>query len=310
MPKIFSTIVELLRLDKPVGYLLVFFPALFGLFLAYEEPIDLYYIPVLFVGSVLARSSGCVINDFFDVRIDKINRPDQMVLTKEIPLKKAPALHLWLTLAGFATGFAASWYAGSLKLSGFHLAIAATLWFYSSKYKHKLLTGNLIVAVLSAAVILIVWLFEFYALRKEAVGFSGVIPFFPAINHQVMVYSGFAFLLHFIREIAKDVVDIEGDKTYQCKSIPTVLGLRYTRRILLFLTIITTVLILIYLPFYHSGLVWPSLAYVSVFVLVPILLVLQSLLRDETLPAFEKSEKLLKFAMVSGSANLLFLCFL
>lgn len=81
MPKIFSTIVELLRLDKPVGYLLVFFPALFGLFLAYEEPIDLYYIPVLFVGSVLARSSGCVINDFFDRDFDK-----QVLRTKNRPL--------------------------------------------------------------------------------------------------------------------------------------------------------------------------------------------------------------------------------
>ena len=81
MPKIFSTIVELLRLDKPVGYLLVFFPALFGLFLAYEEPIDLYYIPVLFVGSVLARSSGCVINDFFDRDFDR-----QVLRTKNRPL--------------------------------------------------------------------------------------------------------------------------------------------------------------------------------------------------------------------------------
>lgn len=81
MPKIFSTIVELLRLDKPVGYLLVFSPALFGLFLAYEEPIDLYYIPVLFVGSVLARSSGCVINDFFDRDFDR-----QVLRTKNRPL--------------------------------------------------------------------------------------------------------------------------------------------------------------------------------------------------------------------------------
>jgi len=81
MPKIFSTIVELLRLDKPVGYLLVFFPALFGLFLAYKEPIDLYYIPVLFVGSVLARSSGCVINDFFDRDFDR-----QVLRTKNRPL--------------------------------------------------------------------------------------------------------------------------------------------------------------------------------------------------------------------------------
>jgi 4-hydroxybenzoate polyprenyltransferase len=81
MPKIFSTIVELLRLDKPVGYLLVFFPALFGLFLAYEEPVDLYYMPVLFIGSVLARSSGCVINDFFDRDFDR-----QVLRTKNRPL--------------------------------------------------------------------------------------------------------------------------------------------------------------------------------------------------------------------------------
>ena len=81
MPKIFSTIVELLRLNKPVGYLLVFFPALFGLFLAYEEPIDLYYMPVLFIGSVLARSSGCVINDFFDRDFDR-----QVLRTKNRPL--------------------------------------------------------------------------------------------------------------------------------------------------------------------------------------------------------------------------------
>lgn len=81
MPKIFSTIVELLRLNKPIGYLLVFFPALFGLFLAYEEPIDLYYMPVLFIGSVLARSSGCVINDFFDRDFDR-----QVLRTKNRPL--------------------------------------------------------------------------------------------------------------------------------------------------------------------------------------------------------------------------------
>ena len=79
MPKIFSTIVELLRLDKPVGYLLVFFPALFGLFLAYEEPIDLYYMPVLFIGSVLARSSGCVINDLQSVKVNSIGSSIVMI---------------------------------------------------------------------------------------------------------------------------------------------------------------------------------------------------------------------------------------
>lgn len=81
MTKIFSTITKLVRLDNPVPYLLVFFPALFGLFLAYEEISDLYYISIFFVGSILTRSSGCIINDFFDRELDRL-----VERTKDRPL--------------------------------------------------------------------------------------------------------------------------------------------------------------------------------------------------------------------------------
>lgn len=81
MPKIFSTIAMLMRLNAPAGYLLVFFPALFGLFLAYEKISDLSCLFVLFIGSVLTRSSGCIINDFFDKEFDR-----QVERTKNRPL--------------------------------------------------------------------------------------------------------------------------------------------------------------------------------------------------------------------------------
>lgn len=81
MPKIFLTIILLMRLNTPVGYLLVFFPALFGLFLAYRDPSDLFYIPVFFLGSIIARSAGCIINDLFDKDFDK-----QVKRTKNRPL--------------------------------------------------------------------------------------------------------------------------------------------------------------------------------------------------------------------------------
>ncbi|MFK7968180.1 MAG: 4-hydroxybenzoate octaprenyltransferase [Rickettsiaceae bacterium] len=81
MPKIFSTIAKLMRLNAPVAYLLVFFPAVFGLLLAYEKTSDLYYLAILFVGSILARSAGCIINDFFDKDFDR-----QVERTKNRPL--------------------------------------------------------------------------------------------------------------------------------------------------------------------------------------------------------------------------------
>ncbi len=81
MPKIFSTIAKLMRLNAPVAYLLVFFPAVFGLLLAYEKTSDLYYLAILSVGSILARSAGCIINDFFDKDFDR-----QVERTKNRPL--------------------------------------------------------------------------------------------------------------------------------------------------------------------------------------------------------------------------------
>jgi len=103
MPKIFLTIIILMRLNAPTGYLLVFFPALFGLFLAYEQPSDLVYAPIFFMGSVLVRSAGCIINDFFDREFDK-----KVKRTKNRPLasnkiSKKLAVFILLLLLGMSS---------------------------------------------------------------------------------------------------------------------------------------------------------------------------------------------------------------
>jgi len=81
MPRVFSTIIVLMRLNNTAPYLLVFFPAVFGVLLAYEKTSDLYYLLILFLGSVSARSAGCIINDFFDKDFDR-----QVERTKNRPL--------------------------------------------------------------------------------------------------------------------------------------------------------------------------------------------------------------------------------
>ncbi|QQV75532.1 4-hydroxybenzoate octaprenyltransferase [Rickettsia tillamookensis] len=63
---------KLMRADKPVAYLLVFFPALFGLLLANPSNTELaHLLPLFILGSITARSSGCIINDIFDRKFDK-----------------------------------------------------------------------------------------------------------------------------------------------------------------------------------------------------------------------------------------------
>ncbi|MDG1436796.1 MAG: 4-hydroxybenzoate octaprenyltransferase [Rickettsiaceae bacterium] len=75
MPNNFSpkylSLLKLIRINAPTGYLLSFFPASFGLMLAYEKTYDLIYLPIFFIGSILVRSAGCIINDLFDQNLDK-----------------------------------------------------------------------------------------------------------------------------------------------------------------------------------------------------------------------------------------------
>lgn len=76
-----SIIYHMMRLGAPTGYLLSFFPAAFGLLLAYEKPENLVYIPMFFIGSILTRSAGCIINDLLDQNLDK-----KVTRTKHRPL--------------------------------------------------------------------------------------------------------------------------------------------------------------------------------------------------------------------------------
>jgi len=82
MPNKFLLTLKLMRADKPVAYLLVFFPALFGLLLANPSKSELIHLlPLFILGSITARSLGCIINDIFDRKFDK-----HVTRTKNRPL--------------------------------------------------------------------------------------------------------------------------------------------------------------------------------------------------------------------------------
>ena len=94
--------IELTRLNKPIGYMLLFWPCIWGLTIAYEFTSELetyfFYILLFFLGAVLMRSAGCIVNDITDKNFDKLvertkNRP---IASGRVSVKPVSYTHLTL----------------------------------------------------------------------------------------------------------------------------------------------------------------------------------------------------------------------
>jgi 4-hydroxybenzoate polyprenyltransferase len=191
--------------------------------------------------TILITVGGYIINDYFDLKIDQINKPEKQVVNKLISQRMAIKLHLVLNGIAIILGF---YLAFRLRVLSFGLIfplIIGLLWFYSAKYKSLLVWGNLIVAVLSAFVVLIIWLFEFFSLRLDPEKFSEVVLNFGWVTQLFLVYALFSFLVSLFREIIKDVEDWKGDETFGCRTLPVALGMEGTKWIIAGLIVITMI---------------------------------------------------------------------
>jgi len=197
---------------------------------------------VLVAVTVLIAVGGYVINDYFDVKIDSINRPDKQVVNKLISPRGAIKLHIILNVLAILLGFFLAWRLKALSFGLIFPFLAGLLWIYSAKYKRMLFWGNFIVSALSAFVILIVWLFEFFHLRLDATLFSESIPAIHWVNYVFFGYALFAFLVSMAREIIKDMEDTEGDVTFGCKTLPLVAGMKMSRNIVAAIVVATILL--------------------------------------------------------------------
>ena len=215
---------------------------------------------LLVLSTLFVAAAGYVINDYLDLKIDRLNRPSKMVLGKSIPVQKAIPIHWVLNTLAVLIGFYLGYRLHSIKLASINLIITILLWFYSVRYKKMQLLGNVVVALLSAFVILIVWIFEFYALKKDQSSFLAASSIFGMIKSVVLGFALFAFLVSLIREIIKDVEDMKGDAEMGCRTLPVVIGIKKTKVWILSGIILTIVLLamaqLLFLSFGFTASFW------------------------------------------------------
>ena len=239
---------------------------------------------LLVFSTICLTAAGYVINDYFDTRTDFLNRPGKVLVGTKIPRRQAMLIHILLSFAGVVLGFYISFYIGIPLLGFIFLIISGMLYFYSTTYKRQFLIGNLLVAIMTGLVPLMVILFELPELNKE---YGNVLLSYNTdlmyIFYWVVGFSVFAFLTNFIREIVKDMEDFEGDSFYGRNSIPVVLGIKNAKIIVNVFIIITLFLLLfVYFRFLADPI---TLIYFSLFLFLPFLF-----LSFKTMKAKNKSD--------------------
>jgi 4-hydroxybenzoate polyprenyltransferase len=235
---------------------------------------------IVVLATVLIAAGGNIINDYFDVKIDGINKPQKLIIDHTITRRKALLWHILLSVAGIGLG----------KLLGtrifiLYLSTGILLWLYSYRYKRKVIIGNLLIALLTATSVYLPAL-----LRHEA-------------NHLLLFFAVVAFFISLIREIIKDIEDMNGDGQFDCKTLPLVFGLKKTKQVLVGI-IMGFMAILITMSLFFNSL---SLTILISFTILALLGLMIKLLPADTKKEFAILSRYCKWLMLAGVLSMMIL---
>ena len=262
---------------------------------------------LLSLASVLIAAAGYIINDYFDVNIDQVNKPKKNVVDLIVSRRWAILWHFVLSGIGVLLSLYISWRTGLWYIVLANFACAFLLFGYSISLKQKLLSGNILISVLTSWVILILCLSE-YRLSQGSVDSSWL-----AAQNKIMrlgfLYAGFAFILTLIREAIKDMEDMEGDARYGSKTMPIAWGVPATKVYVAVWMIVLLALLIsiqVYIIRFHW---WWSVLYCTVLIILPLAYTFLKLFKAMTPDQFHDISSITKTVMLTGILSMGFFYF-
>ncbi|MDX2188994.1 MAG: geranylgeranylglycerol-phosphate geranylgeranyltransferase [Bacteroidota bacterium] len=234
------------------------------------EP-EIYY---LIISTMLVAAAGYIINDYYDIKIDMINKPKRVVLGKTINRRIGLLMHLLLNTIAIGISF----FFLSFNVSLFIITCQFLLWIYSNYFKRTPFIGNILISLLAFASLFIIGLF--YKDQMNKIIFFGI----------------FAFITNLIREIIKDTEDIEGDKTYGSNTLPILIGVKKTKNVL-YALIFIEVSLLIYSYWLINNLLF---GFLTAFVIIPFLYISYLTFKADNPGDFSRLSAITKVIMVFG----------
>jgi len=247
--------------------------------------------------TILIAAAGYISNDYFDIVADHLNKPEKQYIGKQVTPGSALATAILLSiisafLAFWLTWLLKNWLPATLLL----LALGVT-WWYAIRLKKSFLWGNVAVACMSAGTIAMAWLIEKLCLPIPDEPFGIITVIIAAI-------SIFAFLLSLLREIVKDIEDMEGDKLIHCRSLPIIKGIDFTKIILYIITAITFILLIIAQIYLLKFAGFFAILWLLAGVEVPLIFFVISLYKSDSKADFHKLSTQLKWIMLGGIGTL------
>ena len=249
---------------------------------------------LLVLSTVLIAAGGYVINNILDQKTDAINKPNNVIIGKTISETTAYTLYMALTVAGVAIGFYLSNVILKPSFAAVFILIAATLYLYATSLKQIMIVGNSIIAILLSCSVIIIGVFD-------------LLPAIDVGNQQQMRivfsilldYAIFTFFINILREIIKDIEDVDGDYNQGLGTLPIVIGKSRAAKIVFGLSFVPILLLLYYINSYLLNLIYTTI-YLLLFVMGPLFYFTVKVWSAKSKKEFHTLSLLLKWIMFFG----------
>lgn len=252
---------------------------------------------LLCLSTVMVAAAGYAINDYFDVNIDKVNKPERLVIDHGVKRRVAIGAHTVINFLAVCIGFAVSWRIGFWKLGFIHLLCASGLWMYSTNFKRMFFIGNFVIASFTALVPLIVGIYELLLCQHNI---ESSVNYQHAAWTWILALTFFAFITTLLREIIKDIEDLEGDREYGCRTMPVIIGSRASKNVAIAITAATIFSLgWIQLLLFNAGNLL-GVGYLLLLVQFPLLALIVKTHKAENKMELHKAGMLAKYIMLAG----------
>ncbi len=229
--------------------------------------------------TVLIAAAGYIINDYYDVKIDLLNKPDRVVVGSIIRRRMALLFNFLLNVLAMLIGFWLSW-----KIAVINFICIFLLWWYSNLLKRLPFVGNFTIALLTGAT---VWIVAFY---------------YNQHYEEIYIYASFAFFITLVREVIKDMEDVKGDEAFGCKTLPIIWGIPRTKILVYALVAAFIANLAVSFFFLNRGIV----AFLTSIIFFPIAWLIIRLYYADRRKHFRYLSRWVKFIMLLGLVSIFF----
>ena len=254
---------------------------------------------LLILATLCIAAAGNIINDIYDIETDTVNKPDKVIVGKSISEKTAFNLFFILNIIGVGLGFYVSHLVGKSPFFPIFVIISAALYLYASFLKQTPVIGNIVISFLVAMSILIVGIFDLIPAITET-NRATQITFFKIL----VDYAVFAFLINLVREMVKDIEDIDGDYKAQMNTLPIAIGRERAKHIAFVVSLLPIAAVIYYIVTYlYKQQI--AIAYFLVLIIAPLVYASIKIFNATTKRNYHHISTIYKIVMLFGMLSLL-----